>query len=175
MEQGLAELGLAEQEDLQERMAAKLEVRQHPQFFERRDGKILPLVDDQKSAAARARLFAQILLHRPQQFGLAFAFPFDAELFGDQAEQVVALNLRRHQLDRGQPIGVDRVHQMADERRLARAHVAGDDDEAFTLREAITQIGHRLAVRAAFEIEMRVGRQLERPAGETIELIVHRL
>src|SRR3546814_3200413 len=41
MEQCLAEFGLAEQEYLQQRMTAELEVRQHPQLFERRDGQIL--------------------------------------------------------------------------------------------------------------------------------------
>ncbi len=174
MKQGLAEFRLAEQENLEQRMAAELEIRQHAQLFERRDREVLPLVDDQQSAAAGARLFAQILLHRAQQFGLALPFPFDAELFGDEAEQVVALDLRRHQLDRGQAIGVDRVHQMPDQRCLARADVAGDDDETFALREAIAEVGHRFAVGAAFEIEMRVWRQLERTPGETIELIVHR-
>src|SRR3546814_13546532 len=78
MEQCLAEFGLAEQEYLQQRMTAELEVRQHPQLFERRDGQILPLVDDQQRAAPGARLFAQILFHRPQQFGLALPLPRDA-------------------------------------------------------------------------------------------------
>src|SRR3546814_15876742 len=75
MEQGLAEFGLAEQEDLEQRMAAELEVREHAQLFERRDGAILPFVDDQQRALAGARLFAQILLHRAQQLGLALALP----------------------------------------------------------------------------------------------------
>ena len=174
MKQRLAELGLAEQEYLQKRMAAKLEVRQHPQFFERRDREILPLVDDQQRAPPGARLFAQILLHRAQQFGLALPFPFDAELFGNKAQQIVALDLCRHQLDRGQPVRIDRVHQMADQRRLARADIAGDDDEAFALRQPIAKVGHRLAVRSALEIESGIGRQLERASGEAVELIVHR-
>src|SRR3546814_14331411 len=83
-------------------MAAELEVREHAQLFERRDGEILPFVDDQQRALAGARLFAQILLHRAQQLGLALALPLDAELFGDEAEKIVALDLRRYQLDRGQ-------------------------------------------------------------------------
>ena len=115
-------------------MVAELEVRQHPELFERRDGEILPLVDDQQGAAPGARLFTQILLDRAQQLGLALLFPFDTELFGDEAEEIVTLDLRRHQLDRGQAVGVDRVHQMADERRLARADIAGDDNETLALR-----------------------------------------
>src|SRR3546814_17545041 len=95
MEQCLAEFGLAEQEYLQQRMTAELEVRQHPQLFERRDGQILPLVDDQQRAAPGARLFAQILFQRPQQFGLALPLPRDAELFGDRATEIAPLALDR--------------------------------------------------------------------------------
>src|SRR5690606_38527152 len=50
---------------------------------------------------------------------------------------------------------------------------AGDDDEAFALRQAIAQIRQRLAMRRALEIEMRVRRELERSALQSIELIVH--
>src|SRR3546814_17907669 len=63
---------------------------------------------------------------------------------------------------------------MPDQRCLAGADIAGDDDEALALRQAIAQIGHCLPVRAAFEIESGIGRQLERASGEAIELIVHR-
>src|SRR3546814_5822729 len=37
MKERLAEFGLAEQEDLEQRMAAELEIRQHAQLFERRN------------------------------------------------------------------------------------------------------------------------------------------
>src|SRR3546814_14688161 len=63
---------------------------------------------------------------------------------------------------------------MAAHRRLAGGEIAGDDDEPLALRQAIAQIGHRLAVRPAFKIESGIGRQLERASGEAIELIVHR-
>src|SRR3546814_17774458 len=63
---------------------------------------------------------------------------------------------------------------MPDQRCLAGADIAGDDDEALALRQAIAQIGHCLTVRAAFEIESGIGRQLERASGEAIEMIVHR-
>src|SRR3546814_11165666 len=99
-------------------MTAELEVRQHPQLFERRDGQILPLVDDQQRAAPGARLFAQILFHRPQQFGLALPLPRYAELFGDPEKEIVALDLRRHQLTRGQAVRVDSVHPMPGPRYL---------------------------------------------------------
>ncbi len=65
-------------------------------------------------------------------------------------------------------------HEMRDKRGLARADVAGDDDEAFALRQPIAQIGHGLAVRGALEIEFGVGRELERAARQLEICGVHR-
>ena len=73
--------------------------------------------------------------------------------------------LRRGAVDIGQ--------QMRDQGRLAGADLAGDDDEALALGEAVAQIGHRLLVGAAVEPEARVGRQLERLSGQAVSLGVH--
>jgi hypothetical protein len=50
--QDLAELGLADQEALQQRLVAELEVRQHAQFLDRARRQVLRLVDDQQAALA---------------------------------------------------------------------------------------------------------------------------
>ena len=62
---------------------------------------------------------------------------------------------------------------MSDQRRFARADLAGDDDEALTLRQAIAKIAHRLLVAGALEIELRVGGELEGSPAEAVELFVH--
>ena len=54
--QDLAELGLADQEALQQRLVAELEVRQHAQLFHRARRQVLRLVDDQQAALALAGL-----------------------------------------------------------------------------------------------------------------------
>jgi hypothetical protein len=64
---------------------------------------------------------------------------------------------------------------MRDESRFARADLAGDDDEAFALGKAVAEIGHRLLVGAAVEVEARVRRQLEGPVGEAEMFAVHGL
>ena len=78
----------------------------------------------------------------------------------------VAFDLRRGEPNGGQSRPVDRRHEMLDERRLARADIAGDDDEALALRQAEAEIRHRLLVRAAFEVEARVGCQLKGRRGQ---------
>jgi hypothetical protein len=104
---------------------------------------------------------------------LGEAFRRQAEALRGKTQHVVAFDLGRHDLDRRQPQRVDRLHQMPHQRRLASANVAGDDDETFTLRQAIAQIGQRLAMGGALEIIMRVRRQLERAALQSIKLFVH--
>src|SRR3546814_7192892 len=71
------------------------------------------------------------------------------------------VHLVRDEGDDPEPRGIDRIDQMADQRRLARADIAGDDDEALALRQAIAEIGHRLAVRGGLEPEARIGRSEE--------------
>jgi hypothetical protein len=62
---------------------------------------------------------------------------------------------------------------MSDKHRFAHADLAGDDHEALTLFQAKLQLGQRLAMRLAFEIEGRIGRELERLAGKPIEFHEH--
>src|SRR5690606_797118 len=53
------------------------------------------------------------------------------------------------------------------------SHLAGDDDEALSLREAVTEVRQRLAVGDAAEIECRIGRQLEGLSGKAVEVVEH--
>ena len=169
----VAELGLAEQEDLDQRLAGDLEVGEHPQLFERRDRQVLRLVDDQQGALAGAIFLLEPVLDRVEQPSLLDRAGGDAEPLRGEAEHVVALDLGRDQADRVQPRAVDIGEQMLDQGRLAGADLAGDGDEALALRQAVAEIGHRLAVGAALEPEARVGRQLERLPGQVEMLDIH--
>ena len=122
---------------------------------------------------ARA-IVLELLLDRVEQARLLDRAGVEPEPLGDEAEHVVALDLGRDQADRVQPRAVDRGHQMADQGRLAGADLAGDDDEALALGEAVAEIGHRLAVRAAVEPEARIGGQLEGLSGEAVTIGVHK-
>ena len=56
---------------------------------------------------------------------------------------------------------------------LRFANLAGDDNEALTLRQAVAEIAHRLLVADALEIELRIGGELEGAPAEAVELFVH--
>jgi len=173
MREQLLEFGLAEQQRLQQRMRTELEVRQHAQLFERGDGKVLRLVDDQQAAAAGARFFVQETLDRAQRGGLVVPVDDQAERVRDDVDDLLAVELAGHDLRRGEARRIDRRHEVRDERRLARADLAGDDHEALALREAIAEVGQRLAVRLALEIECGVGCELEGSSLKPVEVVEH--
>ena len=167
------EFGLAEQEGLQQRFVVGLEVRQHAQFLDRARGQVLGLVDHQQGALALAVDLAQELLQARQQVGLARALVRQAEGRHHHAQGVVRVevgvdDVRGHDLVGGQP-----VEQVAHQRGFTGTDFAGDDDEAFALRQAVLEVGHGALVALAAEEEVRVGTQLEGFGGEFVVGLVH--
>ena len=171
--QGVAELGLAEQQDLQQRMRAELEVGEHAQLFERFHCKVLRLVHHQQAATARPGLLMQEALDRAERGSLIVPLYRKPEALRDDMDNLLAAQLARYHLADGQLPGIDRCDHVRHEGGLARADFTGDDDEAFALRKTITQIRQCLAVRSAGEIEGRVRRQLERLAAQSVKFLEH--
>ena len=87
-----------------------------------------------------------------------------AERHGDRAQQVVGLELRADELRRDDLARIELLEQAAHDRGLARADLAGDDDEAFALVQAVLEVGERALVPATAEEERRIGIELERLA-----------
>ena len=98
----------------------------------------------------------------------------EPEALRDDVDDLLLVELAGDDLRHGQLLRVDRAHQVRDQRRLARADLAGDDDEAFALGEAVAEVGQRLAVRDAAEIERRIGRELEGLSRQAVEIVEHR-
>ena len=171
--QDLAELGLADQEGLQQRLVAELEVRQHAQFLDRLRRQVLRLVDDQQAALALAGLADQEGLDRDQQLGLRRVLDVDAERRADHAQRVFGAELRGDQVADDDIAAVQAVDQRAQHRRLAGADLAGDDDEPLVARHAVLEIGAGAAVLLAAEVEAGVGVELERLAAQPVEAFVH--
>ena len=170
----LLEFGLAQQQRLQQRMRPELEVRQHPQFFERADRQVLRFVDDQQGAASVARFLVQEQLDRREIGGLVAAGDVEPEAARGDVDHFLAVERAGDHLTHGHAIIVELLLEMRDQRRLARTDFAGDHHEAFALVEAIAEIAQRLLVRDALVIERRIGRELERPLAESIIFFVHR-
>ena len=96
-----------------------------------------------------------------------------AEIGHHQAQQVVAGHLRGDDARHDVGAAVELRPELLDQRRLAGADLAGDDDEAFLLRQPVDQMRDRAAVAAGAEEEPAVGGQLERDAGEVVKFLVH--
>ena len=133
----VAQLRLADQKALQQRLVAELEIRQHAQLLDRARRQILRLVDDQQRALLVDRELAQERLERRQQHRLVDRLDRQAERRADRAQHVVGVELRADELRGDDLVAVELLEQAAHDRRLAGADLAGDDDEAFALVEAV--------------------------------------
>ena len=168
-----AKLWLTQQQRLQQRMRPQLKIGQHPQLFQRLDRQVLRFVDHQQTAPPGAGLVMQERFDRAECRGLVMPLHDQPKRLRHDMNQLLAIKFAGNDLRCGQPRRIDRRHQMRDQRGLARANLAGDHHKAFALRQAIAQIGQRLAVRHAFKIKRRIWGKLERPSGKPIEIIEH--
>ncbi|PAV68204.1 hypothetical protein WR25_25551 [Diploscapter pachys] len=115
----------------------------------------------------------QSAFDRGQQLRLGQVGRIDTQPGRDDAQQVVGGDCGRHDRDDVQSGGIEQAGQMPHQRRLARADIAGHDDEPLALRDAIAQIGHRLAMRRRLIPEAGVRGELEGASGQPEMVFVH--
>ena len=168
-----AEFGLADQERLEHGLRAELEVRQHAQFLDGALRQVLRLIHDEQAALAPGCRRHEEGFQRHQQIGLARTLGAHAEGGGDHRKNVFGIELGADQVRRLHTLGVKAFQQVAHDGGLAGADIAGDDDEAFVLVHAVLEVGHGAAMLLAAEIELRIGIELERLAGQAIEGLIH--
>ena len=130
-------------------------------------------IHDQQTASTGTRFSVQKFFNCAQQLRLVHIVRIDIKVIGSNAHDILAVELGGNNIGSGQSRLVDRCHQVANQRGLARANVAGDDDKPFALCQTIAEIRQGLAVRQALEIIMWVRGQLERPAVQSIKCIIH--
>jgi hypothetical protein len=96
-----------------------------------------------------------------------------AEGVRDQAQQVLTRDLRGHDARHAELVGIELAAHPLDQRGLARADLAGDDDEALALVQPVGEMGVRALMHGAVEEQPRVGRHLERVLAEPVILEQH--
>src|SRR5437763_6805186 len=94
------ELGLPGEEDLEDLLACRLEVRQQAELLEDARIEVLRLVDQQGDVAAGAGVLDQELVQTVEAAELARRLGRDAELDQDVLEDLVEADRRVHQEDR---------------------------------------------------------------------------
>src|ERR1700730_957606 len=167
-------LRLTEQKTLQRHGPVEDDVGQHPQLFERLEGQVLGLVDDQQDTFVVTVLRQCEIADPLQQRTLGEPFLGNSEPACDEMQKIVSGELRRHDLCLDERALVDRRQQIVDQDGLAGADFPGDDDEAFGMMEAIDEIGHRLPVNRALEKEPSIRGELERSSRKLVKFGIHR-
>ena len=151
------------------RMIAKLEVGKHAQFFNGSCRQVLRFVDDQQATFTFAGHADEERHKRHEDVGFRHILRANPEGCANQAQGVVRIQLCADQMSSNDLVRVETVEQSADNRRFAGANLAGNDDEPFVLVHAVFKVGSSTTMLLAREIKRRVGVQLKRLAGQSIE------
>src|SRR3569833_3082328 len=169
----IAQRRLAQQDALQQGTRALLKIGEHAELFEGALRQVVRLVHHQQRTLPRTPACGEKFLQPTEQLGIR---PLRVEMKGrgDGAQEVVGLQLRRHEIADHHLAARQFAQQRAQHGRLAGASGAGEDDEALALIETVPQIGQRTLVRGAGEEEMGVRAQAKRLCPQSVELLVHR-
>jgi hypothetical protein len=161
-----AQLGLADQDDLQQLALAGLQVGQQAQLFQHLGRQVLRLVDHQHVVVALGVAVQQVAVD-----GVDIAFhaqraggcgrQLDAELVADRQQQFLDRQLGIEDVGQAAVVG-NLLDEAAAHRGLAGADLARQQDEAAAAADAVQQVGQRLAMALAHEEVARIGRDRER-------------
>ena len=171
--QDLPEFRLPDQKALQKRLFAELEIRQHAQLFDGSLREVLGLVDDQQATFTLLRLGDEKHFQGHQQIGLRHVARSHAESRTDHAQGVFGIQLGADQLGGHHLAGVQALEQAPNDRGLAGADFARDDDEALVAEHAVLEVSLGALMLLAAEIKGRIGVELKRLARQPIVGFVH--
>ena len=157
-----AELGLTDEQDLQDLLVRRLEVGEEPDLLEGVRIEILGLVEDQDGVLAGALALDEEILKREKPLGRR-CFPrlADAEVLQEVLEDPVEVEHRIGDERDGGRL-VQSFEQCLEQGSLAGSHLAGQQDEALALLYSVQELGERLSVRWRQMEKPGIGRRIER-------------
>ena len=146
----VAQVRLADQDDLNQLRLLGLEVREHPDFLERRQRQVLRLVDDQQRqpAGRRARSTRNspsVVQQRRLRLVPAGSSPKSSIAASSSSRGSSSVFTTRATV----VWPIEAAQQRLQQRRLAGADLAGDDDEAGVAFDAVAEVAERLLVHPA--------------------------
>jgi hypothetical protein len=166
------QLGLARDDDAQQLLLLQLEPGEQPYLFEHLARQVLCFVDDEQDLLAGGVLLDHEVLQHREQLDLAHAERLEAELDEQGLQELDGRELRLADVrehDVFRQLGQERL----DQRRLAGADVARDDDESVGEPDRRLHVRLGAGVLLAREQELRVRRQAERRLNEFKQLAIH--
>ena len=175
-----AQLGLADENDLQQLAFGGLEVGEQAQEFEQFGSQALRLVDDEQALLAARMAVEQEAVERIDA-GLGArrrlavqgaGVDADAELLADGLQQLQRRQQRVVEVGDAAALG-HLLEEAAAHRRLAGADAAGQQHEAAAALQAVEQVCQRLAVALAQVQEARIGCDRERLPLQAEECRIH--
>jgi hypothetical protein len=142
------ELGLAEQDDLQQLVAARFQVRQQADFLERLQRHGLRLFHQQQHLAAGRVAGDQFVVQAAQHLVGAAPGRLQAQLGGDGVHHLLGPQAGIDQVDDVDIVRQPALHHAA-EHGLAAADLAGHLDDALAVGDGVQQRVEDLAARVA--------------------------
>jgi len=174
------ELGLADEDDLQEFLGVGFEVGEEAELLHDFEGEVLGFVDDEDDVLAGVDAAQEGGVEAAGEVGVVEGegavgggvgdFAEFAEDGGEEFAFGEAGVENEGGFDAG---GVEFVEEGAAEGGFAAADFAGEDDEAGFLGEAVAEVGEGVVVGGAEVKETGVGGDVEGHHAETEELLVH--
>jgi hypothetical protein len=148
--------GWPAEDDPEHLLLRRLDAGQQPDLLEHAVREVLGLVHDQHDLAARRVLLDQELVERRDQLGLAHLERLEAELDQHRLQEFDRRHLRLRDL-RDDDVLLELAQEGLEQRRLAGADLAGDDDEAVGEpdRRLHVRLGARMVLRQVQERRVR--------------------
>nr|WP_245731879.1 hypothetical protein [Thiocapsa roseopersicina] len=143
--QEVAQLGLAQEHQLQYEILVRVDIRKQSKLFELVESKILSFIDDEQHALAGSVLIDQEVDECLMKIALRACRCLDVECLADPVHQVAERLMRmRDQADRDIPIKP--IQEVAHQGGLAGADFSGEDDEACLVEQSVLKQGQRFLV-----------------------------
>src|SRR6185436_13387980 len=173
--QPVGQLRLTGEHERQKFFRWRLDVREQPNLLEELSAQALRLVDNQGRRLASLSTFPQTGLQPIEKDGFRRGgLGSQVELLREEVDEV---RLRQHrvvEIDASNVPAALGGQRRLNERGLAGASVPHQERERLHGHQAVLEVAERLALLRRQEQKARIGRQLERPFTEPVELLVHR-
>jgi len=169
----LIQLGLCQDDDLDQLRPARLEVGHQPQLLDDLVLHPVRVVEEQHDVAALLQAPDQVLVERVQKGPLARLRGADSQLPRQFLEQHVIPVMGVRDEDRLYPF-VEPPHRLPGQMGLPHAPLADDNDVALSFPDAVEHGGQRLLVRLRWKQDLAVGVLPEgHPAEPVVLRVIH--
>src|SRR5262249_40971123 len=168
----VAQLGLADEDNLKELSLVGLEVRKKPNLLEQLGPEVLGFIDEENDVISLGHLIEKIGVQELQVRGAVELLRLFTELQQDRPHQLRAREDRVED-ERGAALGGKLAEDRPTDRGLAGAHFAGDLNEALALADPEEDVIERFSVLVREEEKAGIRGDVERRLAKAVELVVH--